>query len=283
VLRNKWLIFCTGIKHAEQVKDELDALGISSACVFGSTPLAERTRIIEDYRADKIRALINVDVLTTGFNVPAIDLLIMLRPTESAGLYVQMIGRGMRRHPGKTDCLVLDYAGVTLRHGPIDAVDPDRKIGKGEGVAPSKLCPTCGTFIAAGFRECPYCGHEFPAPEKKITHKPTEAPILKSQIKPRVYDVLTQKLFVHRKVGKADSVRIEYDTGLVSFAEWIFPASTTPAASFYYSQFCKVAGIDWPYPRTAEDFVKLEFKGPAQIEVIKDGKYDRVSKRVYTV
>jgi DNA repair protein RadD len=64
-------------------------------------------------------------VLTTGFNAPAVDLIALLRPTKSAGLYVQMVGRGTRLAPGKENCLVLDFAGNVRRHGPIDLVRPD--------------------------------------------------------------------------------------------------------------------------------------------------------------
>ena len=75
-------------------------------------------------------------VLTTGFNAPAVDLIAMLRPTKSAGLYVQMAGRGTRLSPGKSNCLVLDFAGNVALHGPIDAVMPSPP-GKGDGEPPS--------------------------------------------------------------------------------------------------------------------------------------------------
>ena len=68
-------------------------------------------------------------VLTTGFNAPAVDLIAMLRPTKSAGLYVQMAGRGTRLAPGKQNCLVLDFAGNVSRHGPIDLVEPRKPAG----------------------------------------------------------------------------------------------------------------------------------------------------------
>ena len=92
------------------VRDALRERGIACEAVFGETPQDERERIIADFRAGHIRCLVNVMVLTTGFDVPQIDLLAMLRPTLSTGLYMQMIGRGTRKAEGKRDCLILDFA-----------------------------------------------------------------------------------------------------------------------------------------------------------------------------
>ena len=107
-----------------------------AATIFGDTPKPERDRIIAAFKRGEIRALASMGVLTTGFNAPAVDLIAMLRPTKSTGLYVQMAGRGTRLAPGKEDCLVLDFAGNVARHGPIDAVKPKRpgsRRGRGAG------------------------------------------------------------------------------------------------------------------------------------------------------
>ena len=120
--RRSWLVFCAGVAHAHHVKDAMVAQGIVAECVTGETPSAERDRMLTDFKAGRIRALTNANVLTTGFDAPGIDLVAMLRPTMSPGLYVQMAGRGLRIAPGKNDCLVLDFAGVVEQHGPITAV-----------------------------------------------------------------------------------------------------------------------------------------------------------------
>ena len=133
--RKAWLFFCAGVRHAEHIRDILQERGITAECVTGATPKGERDRIISDYKAGKIRALTNANVLTTGFDYPGIDLIAMLRPTLSPGLYVQMAGRGLRIAPGKEDCLVLDFAGVVAKHGPITAVEPPKKGGSGDGEA----------------------------------------------------------------------------------------------------------------------------------------------------
>jgi superfamily II DNA or RNA helicase len=125
--RNCWLVFCCGIGHALHVRDALRQRGVSCEAVFGETAQEERERIIADFRAGRIKCLVNINVLTTGFNVPQIDLLAMLRPTLSTGLLVQMVGRGSRKAEGKIDCLILDFAGNILRHGPIDCLLPSRR------------------------------------------------------------------------------------------------------------------------------------------------------------
>lgn len=101
--RRAWLVYCAGIEHAEHVAALLRQHGIEAATVFGETARAERDSTIEAFRAGRLRALDNVNVLTTGSNVPAVDLLAILRPTASPGLHVQMLGRGTRTAPGKAN------------------------------------------------------------------------------------------------------------------------------------------------------------------------------------
>jgi DNA repair protein RadD len=166
--RKHWLFFCAGVQHAQNVANVLDWEGINAECITGITPKHERERILADYKAGKIQALTNANVLTTGFDYPDIDLIAMLRPTMSPGLYVQMAGRGMRIKSHTDHCLVLDFAGVVAQHGPITNVEPPKKAGKGEGEAPVKVCDECHELCAISARVCPCCGHEFPPPVKKV-------------------------------------------------------------------------------------------------------------------
>jgi DNA repair protein RadD len=163
--RKAWLIFCTGVDHAEAVADCLRARGITTGCVLGTTPAAERDQLLTDFKTGRITAMTNANVLTTGFDHPGIDLIAMLRPTLSPVLYVQMAGRGMRPAPDKDDCLVLDFAGVVATHGPITAVRPPDKAGKGDGEAPVKVCESCHELCAISARVCPACGEPFPVAE----------------------------------------------------------------------------------------------------------------------
>jgi DNA repair protein RadD len=164
--RKSWLIFCAGVAHANHIKDALNGQGIVAECVTGETPSNERDRMLKEFKAGRIQALTNANVLTTGFDAPGIDLIAMLRPTMSPGLYVQMAGRGLRIADGKTDCLVLDFAGVVEQHGPITAVIPPPKKGDKVGEAPVKVCDNCQEICHLSVRECPACGTPFPEPER---------------------------------------------------------------------------------------------------------------------
>lgn len=161
--RKAWLIFAVGVSHAQHIADLLTEKGVASACVHGGTPSAQRKQTLLDFKAGTVRALVNVGVLTTGFDEPRIDMIAMLRPTQSTGLYVQMAGRGLRTHPEKQDCLVLDFAGNVGTHGPITNPKPPKSPKKKKGEAeekPTKVCPKCEEVLARNATECP-CGHDF--------------------------------------------------------------------------------------------------------------------------
>jgi DNA repair protein RadD len=164
--RKAWLFFCAGVDHAKAVAGVLNARGVPAECVTGDTPKKERERIIADFKAGRLKALTNANVLTTGFDYPDIDLIAMMRPTLSPGLYVQMAGRGLRLKSHTDHCLVLDFAGVVSRHGPIVAVEPPKKGGEGDGDAPIKVCDQCGEICHAAVKNCTNCGAPFPEPER---------------------------------------------------------------------------------------------------------------------
>lgn len=217
--RRSWLVFGSGVKHCEHIAEEIRSRDYSAACIFGDTPAAERDDIIRRFKAFEIRCLVSMGVLTTGFNAPAVDLLAMLRPTQSTGLYVQIAGRGMRKAPGKDNCLVLDFAGNVRRHGPVDAVDP-KDPGSGEGDAPVKMCPQCKSIVFAATQICPDCGHQFPPPEIKIDHRATTKAIMSSG-KPEWVEVSDVTYFRHSKLGKPPSLRVEYRCGFVQHRKWV--------------------------------------------------------------
>lgn len=229
--RRAWLIFCSGVEHAHHVADEVRARGYTAATITGDTPKDERSRIVNEFKAGRIRCLTNANVLTTGFNAPIVDLIAMLRPTESTSLYVQMVGRGTRCmganieesiRNGKSDCLVLDFAGNVRRHGPVDLVNP-KAAGKGEGEAPVKECPKCHSLIFAGLSVCPDCGFEFERDvESKIKKTADAVPIL-SQTKPAWLNVSRRTMLRHEKSGGTPSIRVEYLCGMVIHKEWICP------------------------------------------------------------
>ncbi len=173
--RRSWLVFCCGVLHAHHVCDALRMRGVACRVVTGETPLTEREESIAAFKAGTIRCLVNVNVLTTGFNAPQVDLLAMLRPTLSTGLFVQMVGRGTRKADGKVNCLILDFAGNCRRHGPVDQVDI--KVGGSKAstaVAPTsvqaKTCPDCNEINPLDATVCCCCGHEWPKPKPVARH-----------------------------------------------------------------------------------------------------------------
>ncbi|WP_439133876.1 DEAD/DEAH box helicase [Pseudomaricurvus sp.] len=136
--RSGVMIFAATVKHAKEVLSYLPPE--SSAIIIGDMRPKARDSVIQAFKQKQIKYLVNVSVLTTGFDAPHVDLIAMLRPTESAGLYQQIIGRGLRLSPGKTDCLILDYAGNThdLYQPDITAPKPDS-----DSVIVEVSCPLC--------------------------------------------------------------------------------------------------------------------------------------------
>lgn len=140
------MIFCATVEHAKEAMASLPPS--LSALVTGETKTAERKRILDAFKRQEIKYLVNVSVLTTGFDAPHVDLVALLRATESVSLLQQIIGRGLRILPGKEDCLVLDYAGNVENHCPDgDIFKPEVKASfKGEKKELLECtCPECGT------------------------------------------------------------------------------------------------------------------------------------------
>jgi len=133
------MIFAATVEHAKEVTALLPAE--DAALITADTPGPARDALIEAFKHQQFRFLINVSVLTTGFDAPHVDLIAILRPTESVSLYQQIVGRGLRLSPGKTDCLILDYAG-----NPHDLFTPEvgNAKGKSDNVPVQVFCPSCG-------------------------------------------------------------------------------------------------------------------------------------------
>jgi DNA repair protein RadD len=133
------MIFTSSVNHAKEILQSLPAE--SSAVVVGDTEDAERDSIIARFKKQELKFLVNVSVLTTGFDAPHVDVIAILRPTESASLYQQIVGRGLRLSPGKTDCLILDYTGQS-HHLFSPEIGEDKP--SSESVIVEVSCPSCG-------------------------------------------------------------------------------------------------------------------------------------------
>lgn len=225
--RKAWLVFACGVRHAGMLVERLRAAGVETEMVVAATPKDERDRIVAAYKAGELRCLVNVGVFTTGFDVPHVDLIGVLRPTLSAGLFVQMVGRGLRLAPSKTDCVVLDFGGNFMRHGPIDDVRL-RKPGQGEGQAPVKTCKECQAVVAAAARECPECGAPFPeVPMVRHDERPDEESVaLKAEkrtmeIKKLRVTGRTMRFHTPRDRGRRPTLRVDYRCGIESVSQWL--------------------------------------------------------------
>ena len=274
--RKSWLTFCSGVDHARHVAEEFARQGIICSTIFGDTPKEERDAIIAAFKRGEIRALASMGVLTTGFNAPAVDLIALLRPTKSAGLYVQMVGRGTRLAPGKENCLVFDFAGNVRRHGPIDLVRPKRPGDGGGGEAPTKVCPMCESIIALSATECPDCGHVFPAREVKIAPTAATLPVLspKAQWLP-VHGVSYSR---HDKLGGLPSLKVTYNCGLRSYSEWVCIEHQGYARQKAADWWCKRAP-GCPVPLTVAEAIAeaKRLVRPSEISVRPSGRYVEVS------
>jgi DNA repair protein RadD len=241
--REHWLIFATGIEHTIHVTEMLHSFGISATCVHSKMTQTEQDENLRLFKDGQYRAMVNNGILTTGFDFPDIDLLGILRPTQSTGLWVQINGRGTRpvyapgydlttregrlaaiaAGPKRQGCLVLDFAGNTPRLGPInDPVIPKKKGSKGGGSAPVKLCPHCGIYNHASARFCAACGEEFYQQVKIHASAGTSELIATSKVKIEVVPVERITYQRHSKPGKITSLRVNYYSGLRQYKEWIF-------------------------------------------------------------
>ena len=132
------MIFSSSVKHAEEIISYLPAN--DSRMVLGDTDMKDRNQIVEDFKLKKFKYLVNVSVLTTGFDAPHVDVIAILRPTESNSLYQQIIGRGLRLSEDKNDCYILDYTG--MRHDIFAPEISDKRPAK-DTVPVKVTCPKC--------------------------------------------------------------------------------------------------------------------------------------------
>ena len=264
--RRSVLIFASGVQHGEHIARVLaERHGVECGFVCGETPAIERDSLLKRFRGGVLKYLCNVNVLTTGFDAPNIDCIALVRPTMSPGLYYQMVGRGFRIDPGKTDCLVLDFGGNVMRHGPVDALRIEGATPSAAGEAPAKECPRCRELIAAGYATCPRCGYQFPPPERqKHDAVASTEGILSDQATRAEHEVTDLFYSVHLKRGAPTdaprTMRVDYRIGFNEYvSEWV---------CFEHEGFARQKAEHWwrarspdPIPETAQDAVDLAHAG----------------------
>jgi DNA repair protein RadD len=171
----KTIVFCSTVAHAEHVCTAFTQVGVAAEVVHGNLGSAERADMLARFARGKIQVIVNVAVLTEGYDHPPTSCVVLLRPSSYKSTMVQMIGRGLRtvdpaEHPGvvKTDCIVLDFGTSSLTHGALED-DANLDGAPKTGEVPVKECPGCGASVPIGTMECPLCGFQWERQPKERT------------------------------------------------------------------------------------------------------------------
>jgi DNA repair protein RadD len=172
----KTVVFCSTVKHAEHLCEAFLLADIKADYVTGETDKHEREQMLHDLEHGDLQVVVNVAVLTEGFDAPPVSCVVLTRPCSQKGTMVQMIGRGLRivdpeLYPDiiKTNCIVMDFGTSVITHGSLDDTANLDGATKAEGgETPVKVCPDCDAEVAPNTRECPFCGHIFEKAEKDV-------------------------------------------------------------------------------------------------------------------
>lgn len=314
--RDHVLVFTSSIEHVDKVTAWLNDVGETAAAVHSKMPAKQRDEAIQAFKDKRIRFLVNKDILTTGFDAPHIDMIVMLRPTQSPGLWVQMLGRGTRPvfaegdydlstwqgrrqaiadGPKPDGCLVLDFVGNTARLGPINYPQKPRRRGSGGGEAPVRTCPVCDEMVHVREPSCPVCGYVFPVSEKIKNEASTAALVHYEEDEPKppkhppiVLEVESIACTRHIKAGKPDSVKVHYycEDGNTYYTwvglehdHWFVQRK---AETWWKSHR---ASPIYDQPTTTDELLNVfdeQVKKPKQIQVQKDGRYFEILSYDFT-
>jgi len=292
--RKSVAVFCSGVAHAELVHQELIAMGERSAVVTGDTLPILRATHLEQFKSRNIRWIVNVDCLTTGWDAPVVDCIVVARGTQSAGLFAQIVGRGTRLYPGKTECHIVDFGGNIDRFGPIDSETYGEGFIKppsdGTGEAPKRVCPSCFEIFAAGKKVCPNCGIDLPEKEKVMVS--TKAAItVKTVVRTVVHESF--KEWTPKDEGRLPTLRVQYKLkvgddepiagGSKRWAsEWLC-INHKGYAREKFESWWKDRSHTHPPETIGEAMAIIQAGGLAktlEVHIRPDGKYDRIVKHI---
>lgn len=278
--RKHWLIFAAGKMHANNLAKEFRAHGVECGVVLGETTKEERDSIISDFKSGKLRSVVNVGVLTTGFDHPPLDLIAVARATQSTALWIQMLGRGTRISDGKENCLVLDYCGNIRRCGPINApVLPKPKQKGKSGDAPVKICPECQTYCHTRATVCPECGHVFPPSSCLESTASTEEVMVTEAVTPLLEEFPVYRVAYKGHVSKQGNacVKVTYVSAGSAFDEYL-PNREEPWFKTKWRKWWEYRQGQKPVPDTVEDFLERthELKPVRTVRVVTNRKYPQV-------
>lgn len=304
--RHAWLLFASGIEHAEHIAEMLGTFGIDCAPVHSKRPSDYNDAAIKAFKAGELKSLVNYGKLTTGFDYPGIDLIAMFRPTLSVPLWVQMLGRGTRpvyadgfnleileerlaaiAASSKQNCLVMDFARNTPRLGPINDPQIPKKKGEGGGEVPIKICDNCGAYNHTRVQFCCNCGNEFTfeikikakaGTEELIRTEKIELPIIEPFFVDRVIYSRHVKIDKKTKVElSAPMLKVQYLCGLQTFTEYVM-LQHTGLVLHKAKDWWRMRAKSDPPATTDEALQKMsELRTPRKIYVHVNKKYPEIN------
>jgi DNA repair protein RadD len=282
--RKKVVWACCSIDHAERILQILRQSGEKAVILHSKMKSMEVLGSKDEFEAGDCRHAISVIMLSVGYDYPAIDAIVCLRPTRSISLYIQLLGRGLRLLEGKTNCLFLDYGKIIKTLGFPDSIDFSKEQNrKSSKQVMLKVCKECGEMCPWGTKACPSCGHEFVKKkivqqvEKKLTDKAYDDSVID-----RANIVLGMK--VERHLAMSGNVMIkavfELDTGKSVIEYLKFEGS---GKSYAEKKWKIMTQTSANIPRTHNDAMKRlhEIKKPYSITIEKDGMYNKITNYIF--
>ena len=194
----KTIAFCSSIKQAEATCNYFREKGVACACLHSK--VNNREEVLTALKIGAVKIVFNVGILVAGFNEPSVDCIMFLNPTKILRRYIQQAGRGLRLFEGKSDCLMLDFAGLTSIHGFCN----DLRFyipAPPEAEYKYKECPECGNILAKHIKKCDVCGYEFTTEEMITVSKPKKKEIerlekamnLQKELKHNIYELVKEQ------------------------------------------------------------------------------------------
>jgi DNA repair protein RadD len=304
--RRSVLVFCCGVAHAKMVSELISRTAKERvAVVTGETAAEERKEALAAFRDGSLRWLVNVDVLTTGFDAPRVDCVAVLRATMSPGLFAQIVGRGLRLHPDKHDCLVLDFGNNIERHGPLDDPYYGKAGGAGTGTAAGKaevqneeeeeeeqerVCKKCQWTVSSTDLHCPNCYAVMPVEVRHEYKADTDAVIIGGSGRGVfvVSDFMYAKHHSRKKhqdgQPKPATLRVDYYVHPEDGSGNLMETKISEWVCFDHTGFAKVRAASWwtrrslhPVPGSVDEALDLIDRGairhPDRLAARREGQY----------
>lgn len=215
------IVFCVSIAHAEHTAEAFRQAGVRAVAVSGDSDPVERDQALADLRAGRVDVVCNCALFVAGLDVPSVACIVLLAPTNSLTKFLQSVGRGLRTHPGKADCIILDHAGNIGRHGsPLDArlwsLDGAiKKTSQSKQEVPVKACPACFSVVMAQASHC-QCGHVFTVKPRTIQEVEGELREVELKAERQAADERAKELA--RRMNRQAQGRAQTEAELVEFA-----------------------------------------------------------------